>query len=183
MSGDGDNGAVRVALRIRPFAQKELLEGCEQALSALDGSTVLVGSDRPFTFDHCFGGTVAQTAVYSTAVQPLVQQCMAGYNATVFAYGQTGSGKTHSLMGAPPTEAGVTEDSGVIPRVISDIFAAIASRPDTEFAVKATVCEVYNEEVRDLLAVPGAPSQVRSCFHLVVLLCKNLRLSAWCVCL
>lgn len=91
---------VRVALRIRPFAQRELLEGCEQALSALDGSTVLVGSDRPFTFDHVFGGSASQSTLYETAIQPLIAQCLSGYNATVLAYGQTGSGKTHSMMGA-----------------------------------------------------------------------------------
>ena len=155
------DSAVQVALRIRPFAQKELLEGCEQALSALDANTVLVGTDRPFAYDFAFGGTTAQAAVYDKAVKPLVMQCLTGYNATVFAYGQTGSGKTHTMLGNAPVDqlitangpcVAVSEAAGVIPRVITDMFAEIARRSvDTEFAVRATFSELYNEEVRDLL--------------------------------
>lgn len=31
--------------------------------------------------------------------QAVVDNCMAGYNSSIFAYGQTGSGKTHTVMG------------------------------------------------------------------------------------
>ncbi len=30
---------------------------------------------------------------------PMVDNCMAGYNSSIFAYGQTGAGKTHTMMG------------------------------------------------------------------------------------
>ena len=31
--------------------------------------------------------------------QPIVESCLAGYNASIFAYGQTGAGKTHTMVG------------------------------------------------------------------------------------
>jgi hypothetical protein len=30
---------------------------------------------------------------------PVVDNCLAGYNSSIFAYGQTGSGKTHTVLG------------------------------------------------------------------------------------
>lgn len=31
--------------------------------------------------------------------RPIVESCLAGYNASIFAYGQTGAGKTHTMVG------------------------------------------------------------------------------------
>ena len=31
--------------------------------------------------------------------QPIVMNCLEGYNGTIFAYGQTGSGKTFTIQG------------------------------------------------------------------------------------
>jgi Kinesin motor domain len=35
--------------------------------------------------------------------RPIVENCLAGYNSSVFAYGQTGSGKTYTMLGAIPS--------------------------------------------------------------------------------
>ena len=54
-------------------------------------------------------------------------------NSTIFAYGQTGSGKTFSMLGKDlerqlvngiPISETETDDWGVIPRAIVDLFAA-----------------------------------------------------------
>ena len=76
-------------------------------------------------------------------------QIFEGYNATVLAYGQTGSGKTHTMGTAFADD----DADGVVPRAVADIMArrdALAA--DRDVAVVASMCEVYNEEVRDLLA-------------------------------
>lgn len=144
--------AVSVALRVRPFSDRERLEGCEPAITPVDERTLLVGADRQFTFDRCFGPTTAQDAVYAGAVQPLVRAFLDGYNATVFAYGQTGSGKTHTMMGTADCAAAVTDGSGVIPRVVAAVFASMRELADTvEFAARLSFCEVYNDDLRDLL--------------------------------
>ena len=31
--------------------------------------------------------------------RPIIESCLAGYNASIFAYGQTGAGKTHTMVG------------------------------------------------------------------------------------
>ena len=70
---------------------------------------------------------------------------MEGYHGTVFAYGMTGTGKTFSMQG-------ITDSPGVIPRAITDIFSFIRETPHREFLLRASYLEIYNEEIRDLLA-------------------------------
>lgn len=35
----------------------------------------------------------------AVAGAPIVDNCMAGYNSSIFAYGQTGAGKTYTMLG------------------------------------------------------------------------------------
>jgi hypothetical protein len=69
---------------------------------------------------------------------------MEGFNGTIFAYGQTSSGKTHTLMGN-------AADPGITMLSIQDVFDGIAKTPDTEFLVRISYVELYNEEIKDLL--------------------------------
>jgi len=72
-----------------------------------------------------------------------------GYNGTIFAYGQTGTGKTHTMTGV----IGDEELRGIMPRAFDDIFRHITDDSDqTQFLVRASYLEIYNEEVRDLLS-------------------------------
>jgi len=72
-----------------------------------------------------------------------------GYNGTIFAYGQTGTGKTHTMTGV----IGDEELRGIMPRAFDDIFKNIMGDSDqTQFLVRASYMEIYNEEVRDLLS-------------------------------
>ncbi|ESK97519.1 kinesin family protein [Moniliophthora roreri MCA 2997] len=105
--------------------------------------------DRRFMFDKVFDGEACQQDVYEATAMPLLQGVLDGYNATVFAYGATGCGKTHTISG---TEA----DPGIIYLAMADLFQRIEDRKDewlTEVVV--TFLEIYNEEIRDLLAEPG----------------------------
>lgn len=80
--------------------------------------------------------------------------CFAGYNATILAYGQTGSGKTHTMGTGSPS--GLSEDQiGLVPRVFSFIFEELDRRKKlssfSEFTIKVSFLELYNEELHDLL--------------------------------
>ena len=68
----------------------------------------------------------------------------AGYNATVLAYGQTGSGKTYTMGGAYGINIeGIEDMTGIIPRVILDLYSGIEERADTfDFVVKISYLEV-----------------------------------------
>ncbi|KAF9563739.1 kinesin-domain-containing protein [Agrocybe pediades] len=106
--------------------------------------------DKRFMFDRVFGHEARQQDVYEATAQPLLKGLLDGYNATVFAYGATGCGKTHTISG---TEA----DPGIIYLTMADLFQRIDDRSDEyNVEVMVTFLEIYNEEIRDLLAEPGS---------------------------
>ena len=113
----------------------------------------LTGSEenRRFTFDATFGHTSSQADIYEKCVKNLVLGCFQGFNSTVLAYGQTGSGKTWT-MGSGYTTGIPEENKGIIPRVIQLIFQEVELRKkQTEFIIKCSFLEIYNEELKDLL--------------------------------
>ncbi|OAX39759.1 kinesin-domain-containing protein [Rhizopogon vinicolor AM-OR11-026] len=105
--------------------------------------------DKRFMFDRVFDSGARQVDVYEATAKPLLNGLLDGYNATVFAYGATGCGKTHTISG---TEA----DPGIIYLTMAELFQRIDDRKDEwNIEVVATFLEIYNEEIRDLLAEPG----------------------------
>lgn len=77
---------------------------------------------------------------------PLVISVLDGYNVCIFAYGQTGTGKTFTMEG--------TEQSrGVNYRTLEQLFEIAKERSETfTYNISVSVLEVYNEQIRDLLA-------------------------------
>uniref|UniRef100_A0A8D2J4V5 Kinesin-like protein n=1 Tax=Varanus komodoensis TaxID=61221 RepID=A0A8D2J4V5_VARKO len=111
-------------------------------------------SRKTYTFDMVFGAQAKQIDVYRSVVCPILDEVLMGYNCTVFAYGQTGTGKTFTMEGerSPNEEYTWEEDplAGVIPRTLHQIFEKLAEN-GTEFSVKVSLLEIYNEELFDLL--------------------------------
>ncbi|KAG6903349.1 hypothetical protein C0995_013102 [Termitomyces sp. Mi166 len=106
--------------------------------------------DKRFMFDRVCGHETRQHEVYEATSQPLLKGLLDGYNATVFAYGATGCGKTHTISG---TES----DPGIIYLTMADLFQRIEDRKDDwDVEVMVTFLEIYNEEIRDLLAEPNS---------------------------
>ena len=105
---------------------------------------------KQFTFDSVYDHTNTQREIYEETALPIVRAAMEGYNGTVFCYGQTGTGKTHTMEGSldPPAER------GIIPNAFDTVFADIdaSEAVDKTFLVRASFLEIYNENVRDLLA-------------------------------
>lgn len=152
---------VKVAVRCRPLVQKEEDDGNLLCVHFPSNAPMIVVGKKPFTFNYVFPPEVGQDAVYEETVRPLVGNIIKGYNATVLAYGQTGSGKTYTMGGA---YSGVDIDTvtGIIPRVLRDLFISFAEKDTHEFNVSVSYLEIYNEEVRDLLNMNGKdPLNVR----------------------
>lgn len=77
---------------------------------------------------------------------PLVISVLDGYNVCIFAYGQTGTGKTFTMEG---TE----QNRGVNYRTLEKLFETAKERRETfSYNISVSVLEVYNEQIRDLLA-------------------------------
>merc|ERR1719319_2194747 len=101
-----------------------------------------------FEFDAVFGPGTSQAKVFEELSQ-LVQSALDGYNVCVFAYGQTGSGKTFTMEGGQSEE-----QAGMIPKTIQQIFSETQRLVEKGWSYKleASFLEIYNEEIRDLLA-------------------------------
>ncbi|GBG00292.1 hypothetical protein Rsub_13044 [Raphidocelis subcapitata] len=141
-----------------------------------------------FAFDRVYraDGAAAGQALHEEMVINVLQRFTAGFNGTILAYGQTGSGKTYTMgmaataadlaaaaaegaaaeaVAAPPVRSksggggGGGLIVGVVPRAVRHVFDYIAaSADDYECILKVTYVEVYQEEIRDLLAPATGPS-------------------------
>eukprot|EP01022_Parablepharisma_sp_SALTPOND_P000692 TRINITY_DN1042_c0_g1_i1.p1 TRINITY_DN1042_c0_g1~~TRINITY_DN1042_c0_g1_i1.p1 ORF type:complete len:1034 (+),score=97.83 TRINITY_DN1042_c0_g1_i1:4392-7493(+) len=163
---------VSVMCRVRPFNAKEneLIEAAKLHPDPKHKDmcvefhpedkrviTVFTPNDKPdkeayekhdFRLDYVFECGTDQAMVYETAAKPIVNGVLEGFNGTVLAYGQTSSGKTYTMQGDIDSDI----FRGIIPRMVETIFEAITRASETmEFTVKASMIEIYNEKVRDLL--------------------------------
>lgn len=77
---------------------------------------------------------------------PMVLSVLDGYNVCIFAYGQTGTGKTFTMGGSE-------QDRGVNYRTLEQLFKISDERKENfSYKISISVLEVYNEQIRDLLA-------------------------------
>ncbi|KAL1212783.1 Kinesin-like protein KIN-14G [Cardamine amara subsp. amara] len=156
-------GNIRVYCRVRPFLPGQKPTGLS-TVEHIDEGTITIRlpskygkeGSKPFMFNKVFGPSATQEEVFSD-MQPLVRSVLDGYNVCIFAYGQTGSGKTFTMTG--PKE--LTEESlGVNYRALADLFLLSDQRKDTtSYEISVQMLEIYNEQVRDLLATDGQPKR------------------------
>lgn len=144
---------VRVAVRCRPLVTKELIEGCQVCTRAVPNEqTIVLGGDKAFTYDYVFSQETHQASVYDTCVSSLIPKLFEGFNVTILAYGQTGSGKTFTMGTCCSSSNAASDEAGIIPRAIKDIFQQIAQASDKVFLVRASFLEIYKEDVFDLFS-------------------------------
>ncbi|CAB4439509.1 unnamed protein product [Rhizophagus irregularis] len=148
--------SLRVALRVRPLNNKEILQNCSECLTIIpDAPQILIGTDKSFTFDYVFPSDTEQEVVFQDCVSSLVDKFVEGYNVTILAYGQTGSGKTYS-MGTALTGSNIPpEHQGIVPRATRKLFSDLHERkeknPSYQFEVYVSFLKLYNEDLIDLL--------------------------------
>lgn len=156
---------IQVVVRCRPFNTMERKSShsvidCDQSRREVvvkTGGPNDKAARKTYTFDMVFAPAAKQIDVYRSVVCPILDEVIMGYNCTVFAYGQTGTGKTFTMEGERSPDGQFTweEDplAGIIPRTLHQIFEKL-SENGTEFSVKVSLLEIYNEELFDLLS-PG----------------------------
>ncbi|KAJ5734020.1 hypothetical protein N7493_002806 [Penicillium malachiteum] len=154
-----EDTSIHVVVRCRGRNDREIKENSGVVLSTQGVNGKLVDlsmgpnslSNKTYSFDKVFSPAADQTVVYEETVLPIVNEMLAGYNCTVFAYGQTGTGKTYTMSGDMTDTLGIlSDDAGIIPRTLYSLFNKLE---DTDSTVKCSFIELYNEELRDLLAV------------------------------
>ena len=116
---------VRVAVRLRPFSDRELdLDPEQRCLVSMQGTTTTLHHpsfesrlDKHFEFDASLWSHsgfqeqadgylapedklyVDQARLFSSLGQGVLDNALEGYHSCLFAYGQTGSGKSYSMVG------------------------------------------------------------------------------------
>ncbi|CAI5733227.1 unnamed protein product [Hyaloperonospora brassicae] len=167
---------VRVTVRFRPLLAKETSsrrpawnvhaeKGTVEA--AVSGSGQTARRQELYAFDEVYGGQHSTQTIYDGLARSIARSALDGIHGTIFAYGQTSSGKTYTMQGSGlrsrrmtmsheqevETEEERRPDAGdgLVQLAVKDLFDEMARRVDTEYLVRVSYLEVYNETVKDLL--------------------------------
>ncbi|XP_067411375.1 kinesin-like protein KIF28 [Emydura macquarii macquarii] len=171
--------SVKVAVRVRPFSQREKDAGSRCVVSMNSNSTSIYDPKNPghvktFTFDLAYWSHsgflkdkdgmlistgsnsryAGQKEVFRDLGQGVLDNAWQGYNATLLAYGQTGSGKSYSMIG-------YGANRGIIPVVCEELFRPIQNQKNKQYQVTFSMLEIYNEQVIDLLSETKKPGGLK----------------------
>ncbi|KAG2138000.1 P-loop containing nucleoside triphosphate hydrolase protein, partial [Suillus clintonianus] len=178
---DSSETHIHLAIRSRRRSDREIQENSPIIVSSngAKGQEVTIDTSAPvsslgvitlaptrtYPFDLVFGPEADQAMIYHDVVSPMLDEVPMAYNCTLFAYGQTGTGKTylHYEGDLTPTPMGnPSAQAGRVPRVLFRLFHQLETSA-TDYSVKISFVELYNEELRDLLAnelsAPAGPAQ------------------------
>ena len=153
---------VNVICRFRPINDLERASGNEQICDYTSPTSLTFHSSREknvyrFNFDRIFPPSSTQQDIYDFGVKGIIDSVLDGYNGTVLAYGQTSSGKTYTMQGEMEEQS----KQGIIPRMISHVFKHIYKHEDTDFMIKVSMIEIYQEKIRDLFDVSRVNLNIR----------------------
>ncbi|XP_065183829.1 kinesin-like protein KIF28 [Sycon ciliatum] len=163
--------SVKVAVRVRPFNQREKQRNAKLIIDMNGATTYIQNPDNPsqpahkFTFDFSYWSHdgysetedgvlepdtdkyASQRRVFDDLGQGVLDNAFKGFNCSLFAYGQTGSGKSYSMVG-------YGANRGIVPITCDELFKKIMSSEETgvRYEITFSMLEIYNEQVRDLLS-------------------------------
>ncbi|XP_076167994.1 kinesin family member unc-104 isoform X16 [Ptiloglossa arizonensis] len=156
--------SVKVAVRVRPFNNREISREAQCIIEMTGNTTSILNPKAPpgtkdaiksFNYDYSYFSMdpndinySSQVMVYKDIGEEMLQHAFEGYNVCIFAYGQTGAGKSYTMMGKQ--EEG---QEGIIPQICKDLFRKIGrnSNESLKYSVEVSYMEIYCERVRDLL--------------------------------
>ncbi|TMX02738.1 hypothetical protein EJD97_020165 [Solanum chilense] len=155
-AGSSDSG-VKVIVRMRPPTKDE--EEGEIVAQKVSNDSLSI-SGHSFTYDSIADVQSTQLDIFQLVGAPLVENCLSGFNSSVFAYGQTGSGKTYTIWGpanALLDENLASDQQGLTPRIFQRLFERIEeeqvkhSDKQLAYQCRCSFLEIYNEQITDLL--------------------------------
>ncbi|PAV57349.1 hypothetical protein WR25_00300 [Diploscapter pachys] len=160
--GGNDLCAVQVLTRARPFSTREITEGARTCVEFDIENSQIYCNGVSFAFDAVFTGEHGQECVYATIGTTILEKLMKGFHCTILAYGQTGSGKTYTMGTEHRADAAISDDRGIVPRLVQTVFQQInESENPSSFKVSVSMLEIYDEKVIDLLSGGKEPLPIR----------------------
>ena len=163
--------AVKVAVRVRPFNDREKARNAKLIIQMSGNTTTIQNPEEPgseprkFTFDYSYwshdgfktepngyfsdagsGKYADQGRVFDDMGRGVLSNAWKGYNCSLFAYGQTGSGKSYSVVG-------YDANKGIIPQFCDTIFKEIAekeaapeyNKEQDDYSVQLSMIEIYGK--------------------------------------
>lgn len=165
LSGTGGEKTTRVqvVVRVRPHLDGEKERAASPVVVREQGKVDVEDVQRggrtqtkEYVFDHALGGKGSQEeCAKAVGVDEIASNALNGYACSIIAYGQTGSGKTHTVSGSGKHE-------GILPRAIRLLFQKASEEGYAISGAWCTCTEVYNEQVRDLLAGGADTKEARA---------------------
>ena len=143
---------VVVGVRIRPANQKEIDAEMQARFTSSDDALNVQELNeennivKNWSYDYVFGPDCSNQYIFHSVGINLVDSALDGYNAVLFMYGQTSSGKTFTLFGGGSIE-------GLVGHTLSALEERVNKSEDSEYLIKMTYSELYNEELKDLLSI------------------------------
>ncbi|CAR24766.1 kinesin family protein [Lachancea thermotolerans CBS 6340] len=149
---------IKVSVRLRKPLERE---SAERVIAQVVSENLIKVEQRAkreetrnFEFDLCCTYSESleedQAQLYEQLARDYLLHALDGYNTCIFAYGQTGSGKSHTMTGS-------AELPGIVPRMCQELFEvremyeSSDDQASTQFKIRCSYLEIYNETVRDLL--------------------------------
>lgn len=164
---------VLSSVLIRPFVPEEQLRGDRNILELTPEGYLCLknpfrkGDRRLFSsFFRVYDSSpladrVTASPVYATPEvvasdlgAQVQHHLLAGYDASVFSYGHVDAGRAFKVVGRPWETSFVL---GIVTNLLDAVAVEVAATPHVSFSIEASVLEIHQNHVRDLLADPAAP--------------------------
>ncbi|KAJ3213426.1 kinesin motor protein cin8 [Dinochytrium kinnereticum] len=148
MDKDSKETNINVVVRVRPRNSKEIRENSHVVVTSAKNQIQVKSNagdhtSKIYSFDKTFGPESDQAGVFQEVVSPILDE--------------TGTGKTYTMEG--DLESNTSPDAGIIPRSLKKIFQSLEGE-DSEYSVKISYVEIYNEELKDLLAADDSVAKL-----------------------
>ena len=143
------NNNILLALRIKPFNEKEKLISPETIIKIENKNTLIIKDKNEIInsnnnksyrkiefFNYIFNGHENQKEVFNLTLKNSVKDLINGKNITILTYGASGSGKTYTILGT-------RKNPGIIPNTLSMIFDLIKLNKNPEYNIKISYFEIY----------------------------------------
>ncbi|CAD8044383.1 unnamed protein product [Paramecium primaurelia] len=143
---------IKVAIRIRPFNNRDLEISDKSTIKVIDQETLLaippVETEvklvkKTYKFNWVFDQIASQKDIFEKTLEYQILSLLDGINVTLFSYGASGTGKSHTLMK-------LNEDYGLLIRALNQLFQTIHNKK-RKIQMKFSYIEIQQEQLYDLL--------------------------------